>query len=76
MDSLKRNGQINWPLMKTRLRDHWTKVTEDDLKQINGNVDQLITILRRRYGYGKAQAEIEINSWLDQQIKVTGSPGK
>ncbi len=76
MDTSRGNGQINWPLIKTRLRDHWTKVTEDDLKQINGNVDQLITILRKRYGYGKAQAEIEINNWLSQQKNVSGGPGK
>ncbi len=70
MDASNRNVQINWPLLKPRLRDHWKKLTDDDLKQINGKVEDLITVLRKRYGYGKAQAEIEINNWLDQQAKT------
>jgi uncharacterized protein YjbJ (UPF0337 family) len=56
--------QNNWTELKSKLRKRWGKITEDDLTQINGNNDELIRTLRKRYGYGKAQAEIEINQWL------------
>jgi len=59
--------QSRWPKLKVKIRKHWGKVTEDDLRQINGQTNDLITVLRKRYGYGKVQAEIEINNWLSQQ---------
>jgi len=63
----KNVNQINWTELKLKLRKHWGKITEEDLAQINGNKEELIRILRRRYGYGKAQAEIEIGNWLNEQ---------
>ncbi len=76
MDTSNKYVQINWPFLKPKLRDHWKKITDDDLKHLNGKVEDLITILRKRYGYGKAQAEIEINNWLDQQANTATNPGK
>jgi uncharacterized protein YjbJ (UPF0337 family) len=58
---------IHWATLKTKLRKRWVKITHDDLVQINGNEDELVRILRKRYGYGKAQAEIEISQWLGDQ---------
>ena len=34
---------------------------------LSGKTNDLIIVLRKRYGYGKVQAEIEINNWLTQQ---------
>ena len=67
MVATKNVNQINWTELKLKLRKHWGKITEEDLAQINGNTEELIRILRRRYGYGKAQAEIEIGNWLNEQ---------
>ena len=67
MDATKDTIQINWTELKSRLRKRWGKITEADLAQINGNTDELIRLLRKRYGYGKAQAEIEIHQWLAGQ---------
>lgn len=67
MDATKDVLQIKWALLKAKVRNHWVKITDDDLRQISGKSDQLINVLRKRYGYGKAQAEIEINNWLIEQ---------
>ncbi len=64
MDATKNDLQINWTELKAKLRKRWGKITEDDIAQINGNTEELIRYLRKRYGYGKAQAEIEIQQWL------------
>lgn len=73
MDATKNFVQINWSMLKPKIRKHWGKITEEDMVQLNGNAEELINVLRKRYGYGKAQAEIEINNWLlEQDVRSTG----
>jgi uncharacterized protein YjbJ (UPF0337 family) len=65
--------QIKWSSLKPKILKHWAKISENDLSQLNGNKEELVSILRKRYGYGRAQAEIEINKWLaDQEIQNIG----
>jgi uncharacterized protein YjbJ (UPF0337 family) len=56
-----------WSILKPNIRKRWGKITEEDLTRISGNKDELVNTLRKRYGYGRAQAELEINNWLLQQ---------
>jgi uncharacterized protein YjbJ (UPF0337 family) len=61
-----------WPILKNEVRKRWTKLTDEDLDRVNGKTDELIRVLRRRYGYAKVQAGMEINKWLydfDQKNK-------
>lgn len=67
MDTTKDILHDNWKLLKPRVRKRWAKISEDDLTLISGRTDDLIGVLRKRYGYGKAQAEIEISRWLYEQ---------
>ena len=50
--------------LKGQVRQKWGKLTDDDLTQLSGKTEHLAGILQQRYGYGKAQAEKEINNWL------------
>jgi uncharacterized protein YjbJ (UPF0337 family) len=63
LDTIK----TKWSTLKPNVRKRWGRITEDDLSQVTGTKAELINILRKRYGYGKEQAEIEINNWLLQQ---------
>jgi uncharacterized protein YjbJ (UPF0337 family) len=54
-----------WPELKGQVRQHWGKLTADDLTPLNGTIADLISVLRQRYGYGQAQAAIEIDRWLN-----------
>ena len=56
-----------WHELKGQVRQRWDKLTDDDLTRLSGKTDELARVLRRRYGYGKAQAEIEINNWLNDR---------
>ncbi len=56
--------KIRWEELKSDIHLQWSKLTEEDLSRLDGGIDDLIALLRKRYGYGKAQAEIEINKWL------------
>ena len=53
-----------WHELKVQVRQQWGKLTDDDLTRLSGKTEELAGILQQRYGYGKAQAEIEINNWL------------
>ncbi len=53
-----------WPELKVQAKQHWGKLTDDDLLRLSGTTEELTGILRQRYGYGEAQAEMEINNWL------------
>jgi uncharacterized protein YjbJ (UPF0337 family) len=58
------NRNLEWRNLQNMVRIRWSKLSEDDLASINGREEYLVATLRKRYGYGKAQAEIEINQWL------------
>ena len=53
-----------WPQLKGEVQKRWGKLTDDDLAQTTGKIEELTRILRKRYGYGQAQAEIVIKDWL------------
>ena len=62
---------------KEYLRERWNRLTEDDIRQINGKYDQLVDKLLQRYGYTREQAEDEIRKWnLERERKASYAPGK
>jgi len=64
--------QGKWHELKGKVRQQWGKLTDDDLERLSGKTEELAGLLQQRYGYGKAQAENEINNWLgrfDQKVK-------
>ncbi len=62
-----------WLEIRGKVRKHWSKLTDDDLARLSGKTDELVTVLQQRYGYGKAQAKIEIENWLDGEEQRTGN---
>jgi len=53
-----------WHEIKGQVRQQWGKLTDDDFTRLSGKTEELAGALQQRYGYGKAQAELEINTWL------------
>jgi uncharacterized protein YjbJ (UPF0337 family) len=70
MDTTRDTLLGKWPEIKGQVRRRWGKLTDDDLTQMSGKIEELAGILQKRYGYGKAQAEIEINAWLSDHPVV------
>ena len=73
MDTTKDILLGRWHELKGQVRQRWGKLTDDDLARLSGKTEELVGVLQQRYGYGKAQAEIEINNWLrnlDQRAKA------
>ena len=56
---------------KDFIREKWVRLTEEDVRQINGNYDMLINKLLQRYGYTREQAEEEIRKWNFERANRT-----
>lgn len=65
-----------WVQAKEFLHDKWSNLTDEDIRQIDGNYDQLITKLQQRYGYTRQQAEDEIRKSGYDKIGKTFSQEK
>ncbi len=64
MDAKQDNLQAAWPEIKGQVKQRWGKLADEDVRRLSGTMAELVAVLRPRYGYGQAQAEIEINQWL------------
>jgi len=48
-----------WKQIRGQAKIWWGKLTDDDLKKVDGKFDKLIGLLQEKYGYTKQQAEEE-----------------
>lgn len=55
-----------WLQIKGKIKQHWAKLTDDELSQIEGKEDELIGILQKKYGYSKDQAKREFNNFMSR----------
>jgi uncharacterized protein YjbJ (UPF0337 family) len=56
--------QGSWKQVSGKVKEHWGKLTDDDLTQINGSREHLEGKLQARYGYAKDQAKKHVDDWL------------
>ena len=63
--------ETQWVEAREFLRNKWSKLTEEDIRQINGRYDLLVDKLEQRYGYTREQAEEEVRRW---NIERTAKP--
>jgi uncharacterized protein YjbJ (UPF0337 family) len=52
-----------WNQFKGSVKEKWGKLTDDDLKAIDGKRDRLVGKIQERYGIAKEKAEEQINEW-------------
>ena len=50
-----------WKQQKGQVKEWWGKLTDDDLKRVDGKFDQFVGLLQEKYGYTREYAEEEIN---------------
>ena len=53
----------NWKQMAGGVKEHWGKLTDDEITQINGKRERLAGILQKKYGIAKEAAEDEIEKF-------------
>jgi hypothetical protein len=70
MDPTKDILQEKWLTVKDRVPKKWDKLTTEDLAGLNGKEEELASVLRQRYKYGRIQADMEIRNWLHGGAKA------
>jgi uncharacterized protein YjbJ (UPF0337 family) len=53
----------NWKQFTGKVKQKWGKLTDDDLTAIGGKRDELLGRLQKHYGYGKDEAERELDAF-------------
>ena len=58
MDVILNNDMMvdKWEQMKSRVKQRWGRLTDDQLNRISGNHDELAGLIRERYGYTHEKA--------------------
>jgi uncharacterized protein YjbJ (UPF0337 family) len=56
----------DWKRMRGSAKEHWGRLTDDDLAAINGRREQLEGKLQERYGYAKDRIKREIDEWASE----------
>src|SRR6202045_4704358 len=49
----------NWAELKGEVKQHWSKLTDEDVEFVKGKYAELLGLLQERYGHAKEQAEQE-----------------
>jgi uncharacterized protein YjbJ (UPF0337 family) len=52
-----------WKQIKGSAREHWGKLTDDDIEVIGGKRDQLIGKIQERYGIAREEAQKQVDDW-------------
>lgn len=60
MDMLK--GR--WHQIVGEAKKQWGKLTDDDLKEAEGDTEKMLGKIQERYGYERSRAETELNEFM------------
>jgi uncharacterized protein YjbJ (UPF0337 family) len=55
----------NWKDLKGRVKQAWSKLTDDDIEEMEGNSDRLEGKLQERYGMAREEAREQIQKFKD-----------
>ena len=52
--------RAKWKKFRNEVNYHWAQLSSDDLDRIDGQRDNLVFLLERRYGFARRRAEREV----------------
>jgi uncharacterized protein YjbJ (UPF0337 family) len=64
-----------WHQIKGKAKEQWGKLTDDDLKQLEGHAEQLAGKLQQRYGLARDEAERQAREFRKQMGWNAAAPG-
>jgi uncharacterized protein YjbJ (UPF0337 family) len=63
----------NWKQFKGKVKEEWGKLTDDDLRLLEGKKDKLVGRIQERYGCRKDEAERQVDDWIERQPDEVGA---
>jgi uncharacterized protein YjbJ (UPF0337 family) len=58
-----RSIETQWYELKSDLKAHWSKLTDEDIERLGAKRDKLVNKLIERYGVLKEEAERQVDDW-------------
>ena len=55
-----------WEQIKSRVKQRWGRITDDQLDQISGYYDELTGLIRERYGYTHEEARKDVDEFIQR----------
>lgn len=55
--------ESQWANIKAYVQDKWSRLTDEDIRQINGRFDQFLSKVQQRYGYTREEIEEQVRNW-------------
>jgi uncharacterized protein YjbJ (UPF0337 family) len=52
-----------WQRLMHAARERWDRLTEDDVRNVRGNAERMISVLQDRYGMARDEAQKELTAW-------------
>ena len=56
----------NWKQMTGKVKEEWGELTDDDIKEAEGDRDQLVGKIQAKYGIAKEEAEKQVDSFASK----------
>ena len=53
----------NWHEIKGKAKQKWGRLTDDDLDRIDGETEELVGAVQKRYGQSLEDAKQEVKHW-------------
>ncbi|MFZ1918759.1 MAG: CsbD family protein [Terriglobales bacterium] len=63
-----------WNQVKGSVKEKWGKLTDDDLKVIDGKRERLVGKIQEKYGITKENAEDQVAMWTVPDARVEEMP--
>ncbi|AXI44159.1 CsbD family protein [Sulfitobacter sp. SK011] len=54
----------NWKQMTGKIKEEWGDLTDDEIKEAEGDRDQLIGKIQAKYGIAKEEAEKQVDAFV------------
>jgi uncharacterized protein YjbJ (UPF0337 family) len=52
-----------WKQLQGSVKQQWGKLTDDELKEIEGSQDKLVGKIQEKYGVAREEAERQVKEW-------------
>ena len=62
--------QGKWKQVKGQVKQHWGRLTDNQLDRIQGRNEELVGLLQENYGYTQAQAQQAVDDFIDNLDKM------
>ena len=58
--------EVSWFHFKSKVKEEWHKLTDEDLDVIDGKRDQLLGKIQERHGITQDEAEKQVTAWHEK----------